>query len=355
MTESTNDHTITDPISGAKKFYAPDPDPSLPVAKIKPANDPFSQPSQAATQPQIKTFGNFGFIGSHNAPVAAALVQEAPRDYIELSKDLAQNQITNSYHFPLSIQPQQPFQQHFLPQQAYLQGMPLSVYNPTYLVTQSNQLYDQHNKQRLFKPETALLDSQTNLLGSESVLQPNYDVRNVASPGQIYTATQDTINDIQNELSFQSLASGIQQPRYQPVIGTNGQLISEQPNLTNDQISNILNFGSLDGGNQQNFIASTYYQTMPNQHGTVFDVDAHQKQNEAIINQAQQELEEQLLATTAQIHTNTDLESRHAIDGTEFDEPISTVPANFESSPFRILVADPDFSSEEVKLFPILY
>lgn len=369
VTEPTNDHTIRDPISGQKKLYAPDPDPSLPAHRIKPATDPFSQPSQIAPQQLQQTDVNIYTVHQQSPkPIASALVLnqhqqqqqqsqflEPQSSYIQLTNSIPQpqqQQLSNSYAIPLNNQPQ--LQQHFLQQPSLFQGMmPLSVYNPTYLVTKSNNLFNEHNKLRLFKPASDFFDTQTNLLGSSS------DINSIASPGQIYTATQDAIQDIQNEISLQSLrdSNNQQQPRYTPITALRqpSTAVNEQPLLTQQDLANLLNYGKLDNQvdqqSQQSFIASTYYQTKPTDNdNNVVDTNMyddiatiHQRNNDEIIAQANEELEKQLQTQNAAHFGNS-------IDMTNDERSIVTAYDDGPTvkSPFRIFVTDEEYDGDDV-------
>lgn len=364
VTEPTNDHTIRDPISGQKKLYAPDPDPSLPAHKIKPATDPFSQPSQTMqSHPHLNAYSSYTSYhhpsSTPSMPIASALVQqpEPQASYIHLANSVPQQQLPDSYALPLVNQPQ--LQQHFLQQQTLFQGMPLSVYNPTYLVTQSNQLFNEHNKQRLFKPAPNFYDTQNNLLESGS------EMRSVAISGQIYAATQDAIQGIQNELSLQSVGAGGNSemlPSYSPLIGARQPSANEQPLLTQQDLANLLNYGQLDGTNsidqqpQQSFVASTYYETQPPTalasvaqpeiEGNMFEdiATSHQRHNDAIIAQANEELEKQLQTQNA-AHFGNSVDVDENLDAA-FDNSFGQTV----KSPFRILVADEDYDVQNVSV-----
>ncbi|XP_030376366.1 bromodomain-containing protein DDB_G0280777 [Scaptodrosophila lebanonensis] len=165
--DETNDQTIRDPISGSQKFFAPDPDPSLPTSKIRPATESFNTPSNnkplpadvqsnhlpAPAQPLVQIVG------------AQAAAQTAPEIY------------------PIQFAQQA----HLQPFIAAVPAAPIPIYNPTYLVTQSNQLYTQH-KQHLFKPST------------EHIIETGYVnadlTQEVASNGQILQAAKDPHHNI---------------------------------------------------------------------------------------------------------------------------------------------------------------
>lgn len=123
MTEDiTNDVTLVDPVTGSQKLFAPDPDPSLPAKRLPIEINPLSKPSNG-----------------HQLPLDVVKY-----DLVENSELAAK------------------LQEHIKKQQGLLQENP-TQYNPTFLVTQSNNLLEQyhhHNNQQnipvvqLFKPET---------------------------------------------------------------------------------------------------------------------------------------------------------------------------------------------------------
>uniref|UniRef100_A0A1A9WC33 DUF4794 domain-containing protein n=1 Tax=Glossina brevipalpis TaxID=37001 RepID=A0A1A9WC33_9MUSC len=179
--DNTNDKTIVDSLTGSQKLYAPDPDPSLPVTHIEPATEPFNRPSISKPLPVD--------VQSNHLPVAQPLVQI-------LAIDSAKQFIPNVY--PLQYVQQHQQQQQ---QQNQLQGslqstvapvhaVPVPIYNPTYLVTQSNHLYNQH-RQQLFKPVSALnAPSDLGYVNADMTQE-------IASDGQILQAAKDNNNNLQ--------------------------------------------------------------------------------------------------------------------------------------------------------------
>lgn len=292
MTEQINDHTIrVDPFTGKQKFYAPDPDQSVPNYKIAQAFDSFNQPNAVASRPYPI---EISFVPQQNqgntGPVAAPLIQ--------LSNQVPQQQLPDTYALPIGNQPQ--LQQHLLQQQTMLQNMPVSVYNPTYLVTQSNNLLKQHREQ-LFKPAPAYLGSinQPTIDLSPRNSQPLQDVDSAASPGQLLTSAQsqqkqqaqqppsalqepsqpngvplrtdfqsslpqtDHSQTFQNENS-QTFQNG-NSPTFQRYIADRPPSIvfAQQPQLTESELNNLLNIGQQDPDDSTRFIASTYYHAHP--------------------------------------------------------------------------------------------
>lgn len=357
VTESSNDHTIRDPVSGKHTLYAPDPDPSLPSYQVQPASDPFSQPSHQNKLPYDVRF-TAAASQQHQqlqaAPSASALVAQP---FIQLANSVAQQQLPDHYGLPLSNQPQ--LQQHFLQQQyqpAAASQQSVSVYNPTYLVTQSNQLLHQH-KQHLFKPEPSFFEQQQ--LESDSEFLPSVNVQTVASAGQIQSARQNS-----NEIA--DFGQSFNSPQFARLVaprntqyGDNFLNLQEQqqPTLSEREVSNLLNFGRIEGQNaqqQQGFIASTYYQTQStDQHA--FDPLKHQQQNQDRINQANQALtaeqqhsfEKQSEATN---YVTKQPEDRKNNDANHAHQEHQQRLAEQLGSDLRIYVPDVEYATEQVSL-----
>ncbi|EDW39035.1 GL13619 [Drosophila persimilis] len=165
--DETNDQTIRDPISGSQKLFAPDPDPSLPTSKIRPATETFNTPSNNKPLPSDVQNNHLPAQPLVQIVGAQAAAQTAPEIY------------------PIQYAQQTQQLQPFLA--ASISAAHIPIYNPTYLVTQSNQLYSQH-KQQLFKPS------------AEHVLETgfvNADLtQEVASNGQILQAAKDPHHNI---------------------------------------------------------------------------------------------------------------------------------------------------------------
>ncbi|XP_053698740.1 uncharacterized protein LOC128745687 [Sabethes cyaneus] len=331
--EHNNDLTLKDPLSGKKTYFAPDPDPSLPNRTLKPTQDPLSEPSngkyppgdlliQAQNQAQyLSQFNTTPFKQKPFYGIATAAPQPG-------------------YGIPLASQPQ--LQQHILQQTSMLQGMPLSLYNPTYLVTQSNNLFNNHQQQlqtNLFKPET-------NFLGTVPAPQPapgnillnSYSYKHpepAASAGQILAATQDQLHELQSAVSQIQLNDLQQQqshdvPTYAQLVGheqlalhqqqipqqnqleqqLQQQLIQQQEKashnqLTESEIANLLNYGTINLHN--NLSPNDYYhyqvdqeqqnafhpQPQQKQQLSFYELSERQRENEQILAQAQQDLFQQ--------------------------------------------------------------
>ncbi|XP_058117693.1 GATA zinc finger domain-containing protein 10 [Anopheles ziemanni] len=343
--EHSNDVTIGDLYSGKKTYFAPDPDPSLPSKTLVPTSDPLSIPSN----------GKFG-------PAGVLLQAPVPPHYPGLQPQTSASAVIQyvnavpqaSYAIPLATQPQ--LQQHILQQTAMLQEMPVSLYNPTYLVTQSNNLFNTHQQQaavNLFKPDTNFLgtvqgqqqhhspvhaQAQTQTPAPATVLFNSYNAYNkhgetAASTGQILTATQDQLHELQsvvnqiqlNDMHNQHQSSDM--PTYAQLVGheqpavhqqqlpqlnqleqqLQQQLIQQhhsqqqqdpQRQMTDAEIANLLNYGMINLHN--NLPPSDYYHYQVDQPTAVqqpggaphsfYELSERQKENDRILAQAQQEL-----------------------------------------------------------------
>uniref|UniRef100_A0AAG5CSR9 Uncharacterized protein n=1 Tax=Anopheles atroparvus TaxID=41427 RepID=A0AAG5CSR9_ANOAO len=255
-----------------------------------------------------------------------------------------------SYAIPLATQPQ--LQQHILQQTAMLQEMPVSLYNPTYLVTQSNNLFNTHQQQaavNLFKPDTNFLgtvqqqqqhNQQTQTPAPTTVLFNSYNTYKhgepAASTGQILSATQDQLHELQsvvnqiqlNDMHNQHHQQSPDMPTYAQLVGheqpavhqqqlpqlnqleqqLQQQLIQQhqhqqhsqgpQRQMTDAEIANLLNYGMINLHN--NLSPSDYYHYQVDQptavqqpaaaHHSFYELSERQKENDRILAQAQQEL-----------------------------------------------------------------
>ncbi|KAH8383664.1 hypothetical protein KR009_009955, partial [Drosophila setifemur] len=221
--DETNDQTIRDPISGSQKLFAPDPDPSLPTTKIRPATESFNKPSNNKPLPSDVQSNHLPAQPLVQIVGAQAAAQTAPEIYpIQYAQQGAQLQ---------------PFLAAAIP------AAHIPIYNPTYLVTQSNQLYSQH-KQQLFKPST------------EHVVESGYVnadlTQEVASNGQILQAAKDPHHNIHPVLdSAPQYAALIAAPALgEPVESAYETASFHLPNVASGVASS-----SPEGG----FVVSNYY------------------------------------------------------------------------------------------------
>ncbi|XP_053669893.1 putative mediator of RNA polymerase II transcription subunit 12 [Anopheles nili] len=363
--EHSNDVTIGDLYSGKKTYFAPDPDPSLPSKTLVPTSDPLSIPSNGKFTPTSVLL---------QSPVAHYPLQPQTSASAVIQYVNAVPQA--SYAIPLATQPQ--LQQHILQQTAMLQEMPVSLYNPTYLVTQSNNLFNTHQQQaavNLFKPDTHFLGTmqqhqqqqqqhhqqqqqqhqqqqqqqqhqpqhqQTSQLVQTQTQAPPVPTtvlfntygtykhsEPAASTGQILSATQDQLHELQsvvNQIQLNDIHNQhtSDMPTYAQLVGHEQPAIHQQqlPQLnqleqqlqqqliqqhqqekSNSQrpmseaeISNLLNYGMINLHN--NLSPSDYYHYQvdqptavhPSQHQSFYELSERQKENDRILAQAQQEL-----------------------------------------------------------------
>lgn len=357
VTESINDHTIRDSPLAKTQLHATETVSDSSAYKINavaPTIDTLGQNTiNAKLQTQTPLDVNVVSASSNvqTVPATSALVQ--------LSNSIPQQQLPDTYSLALSNQPQ--LQQHFLQQHSAYGGVPLSVYNPTYLVTQSNQLLNQH-KQHLFKP------TSTNFLGSEPSA-PEAQPLTVASAGQIFSANQDRLNDVRTEYSFntfQGASSNGNAPAYERLVSPENIKtenvapgIQQQPILSEQEVVNLLNFGNLNGHSQnQNFIASTYYQTAPSesplpQLGQYDQFTNQQLLNDNTIRQANEDLSQKQAPrdttpppTSYQFITT---QTAMPIDGSALNEHQKKLSEHFgDKGPLRIYVPDDDSSFNNV-------
>uniref|UniRef100_A0A0A1XLK6 Uncharacterized protein n=1 Tax=Zeugodacus cucurbitae TaxID=28588 RepID=A0A0A1XLK6_ZEUCU len=255
--EHTNDQTIRDPLSGSQKLFAPDPDPSLPVAQLRPATEPFNQPSNGKPLP-VDVQSNF-------------LVPAQPLVQIIGAQEVATPEI-----YPIQYT-----------QQAQLQPLVSAnvaavhtAYDPTYLVTQSNQLYTQH-QQQLFQP---------------SVLHGAYVnadlTQEIASDGQILQAAKDPHHSIHPVLDsapqFAALIAA-------PVLGE--QHAAGHYNLQPQAAALTATSASPEGG----FVVSNYYdnvgpdnsqllQAYAEEEAQRLEIEAEQEKQQYVLQQQQQHL-----------------------------------------------------------------
>lgn len=331
--------------SADQTIYAQSANQAVPVYKLSPSYEVYNQQS------------------ANNKPIPIPLDSST---LIQLSNTIPQQQLPDTYALPISNQPQ--LQQHLLQQQSMMQSAPLSAYNPTYLVTQSNNLLSQH-RERLFKPAPAFLGTinQPSINLTPNEVQPFADVNSVASPGQI----QQSIEHKQAETTPAPVASNDflssvavspnNFPKFErftgqrPAAGASNDIIFgqsngvsqvQQPILTEQEIATYLNYDGTQNNNNNNqgFIASTYYQTQPDPQIEI-DNSRRQQLNDLTISQANAEIQERFRATlTSTVKPITQKASTNA-----HDEHQKKLALHFGSKEhLRIVVPDESSSSEKV-------
>lgn len=243
------------------------------------------QPQYTLTDPQFSSPGD--------QPSASALVQHQ-LSFPSSSSPADSAAASYATHLKYNQQMLQPFHQHPTAQQ--LSSAPMAAYNPTYLVQQSNQLFD-HHKQHLFKPDRQYLHqhqpqaTRTHLISDliESEFLPSFQL-----PSGEYAPVEQSAA-IHHVVHHQKNA--------------NPQLDDPAVNvLTVQEVSNLLNFGTMNheraaatgqtasaGQQQVGFVASNFFQqpntaalVHGNNGGGVYDdsIYRHQQQNEDRINEA---------------------------------------------------------------------
>lgn len=344
MTEQISDQTVrVDPLTGKPKVYSNDL--AQPSYKISQSFDSYNQINPANSRPlpiEISFLPQAPSPAQSNtAPIAAP--------YVQLANQVAQQQLPDTYALPIGNQPQ--LQQHLMQQQAMLQNVPVSVYNPTYLVTQSNNLLKQHREQ-LFKPAPAYLGTinQQTIDLSPGNSQPLQDVNSVASPGQLLTSSQSQQKQQQiqhpNAIPLRSdfgapLAQTDNSPTFQRYVadrpGGNGIIVS-QPVLSESELNNLLNIGKQEEDVHNQFIASTFYQAQPDPQ---VEIDNRQRQhiNDITISHANEEIIHGK-GNSAELPAN--LKGRKQTAHQHHQEKLAE-QFSAERQPLHIVVADEDY------------
>ncbi|XP_052836857.1 uncharacterized protein LOC128252807 isoform X2 [Drosophila gunungcola] len=207
------------------KLFAPDPDPSLPTTKIRPATESFNTPSNNKPLPADVQSNHLPAQPLVQIVGAQAAAQTAPEIY------------PIQYAQPAAAAVQS---------QSFLAAIPaahIPIYNPTYLVTQSNQLYSAH-QQQLFKPS------------SEPVVESGYVnadlTQEVASNGQILQAAKDPHHNIHPVLDAA--------PQYAaliaaPALGSHGESGYETASFHLPNVASAVTASIPEGG----FVVSNFY------------------------------------------------------------------------------------------------
>lgn len=345
-----------------------------------PAADALIQASNVKTIPLPIEFGfvtaNGQMQSISSLPVAANVPENtaisslpaAPAALVQLNHE-PQQQLPDTYALPMSNQPQ--LQQHFTQQQAMMQGIPMTSYNPTYLVTQSNNLLNQH-RERLFKPSPAFLGSmnQPTIDMTSSDMQSFADVNSVASQGQIHTSEQH-----QKQLQEQETKNQVTSySSYQPFPGSQyGNTIfhqhadpskPEQPYLSEQEVANLLNFQPAQYQNpviEKGFVASHFYQQKPDPQ-IELENSQRQKQNDIMISQANEELKktknfEDVITPTTTLTATSTTTTKSYVEPTSksaFEKHREKLAEQIGSTKLRIVVSENDAKVTKKRLCPWL-
>ena len=248
--DSTNDQTVLDPLSGSQKLIAPDPDPSLPAAPVRPATEPFNTPSNGKPLPVD--------IQSNHLTLAHPLVQIVGAQ--------AAQQIAPQIY---PVQYTQPIAAASVP-----------IYNPTYLVQQSNNLYTQH-KQQLFKPAIAALP----------IVEAGYVnadlTQEVASNGQILQAAKDPHNNIHPVLDIA--------PHFAPLIAAPS--LDEEQQTIETAPFHLQNIGgppsAISSTTEAGFVVSNYFGNAHQDSSQLLQAYVEEEQAESQRQQYEQQLQQQ--------------------------------------------------------------
>lgn len=356
MTEQISDNTVRiDPFTGKPKLYASDPIQSIsvnsqpiPSYKFSQAFDSFNQPSAVASRPLPI---EISFLSAQ--PQAQASTSPVASPFIQLSNQVPQQQLPDTYALPIGNQPQ--LQQHLLQQQTMLQNVPVSVYNPTYLVTQSNNLLKQHREQ-LFKPAPAYVGTINQATDLSPVnTQPLQDVNSVASAGQLLTSAQSQQKQAQHEPPqihpnsiplrndfVQSIAQNDNTPTFQRYVAErpSNSIVVQQPVLTESELNNLLNIGTQNHDDRSHFVASTFYQpqSQPQRPDPQIEIEnrERQKYNDIKIAKANEEIQDNFSPQEVTIGG-----SRKKTAHQEHQEKLTEQFSN--KTPLRIFVPDEDY------------
>lgn len=302
---SHNDATIKNTFTGQQTYFAPDHDPSIGSPHLRPIDDPLSIPSDNRQKPlDVLLYQQNLNFGSGPSP---PLVQ-VPHFSV------------NPYDFPVTSQPQlqqyQAFQQH--------QNSMIKHLDPTFLVSQSNNLYNQHQQMlgsRLFTPQTG-----SSYLSHPVTAQPSsVTINEVASIGQIYTAQKNGGDGIISTTFAPSTVSSAYQgasSHDDPIVLTSVNEVEPKPQHYLYSQNNFVDLPEehLSQNDIQNFLS--YDQAAYNHL-----LNYRQQENDLILREAQEKLNSKLHTQKQQQQTAYDL---HQLVQQE------------KFSPLRIVVPDVD-------------
>lgn len=226
----------------------------------------------------------------------------------------------------------------------------LHLYNPTYMVQQSNNLFGQHQQHLgdIYRPENGFVSSES-VPHSSQLVYNAYDfvkpTRPAASAGQIYSAAQDALTELQN---LQLASSQLQQlvPSTQPTyhehsvheapdeaLPTFAQLID--PKYSYNQIpENTVDYNGYQQQTYEDFQPQQLI-TQNNQFQELVDQDERQNENDKILQRAQEEL-----------FKKQQLAEQHSISAHDLHQ--QALVEQFKSTPLRIVVPDEE-SNETVQ------
>lgn len=287
--ENINDITFKNPQTGQQTYYAPDNDPSLKTAGIRPVDDPLSVPSDGKPKPSDVLYHQN--IEYHSSP----LTQH-------------QQYSVDPFGYSTSLQPQ--LQQYHLKQNTMLkQGLPLASLNPTYLVMQSNNLLGQHQQHltaNLFRPEHGYVDTSVTAQPSE-VSYTSYDdyssPQQVASLGQIYTAQRHELHQQQSSSTQAPTTAAVYSHEVAHVdnIPSYAQQLEPQPSHYQHSQQNFIDL-------PEEHLSQNDIQNLMSYNNMYQDFISHrQVENDLILREAQENLQQKLNHQHQQQQTAFDL------------------------------------------------
>lgn len=225
---TTKEKLLTHETHEKSKLYAPDPDPSVPSEKIPLATEYHNQPSNGKPLPID--------VQLHSLPVAQPLLQIVDVGAIK--------QVTPQI-YPVQTNLQPIIHNNLAP---LVPAATIPIYNPTYLVTQSNNLYN-HHQQQLFKPSVPI---------APPVIETGYVN---ADQTQSVTSTGEIVQD------GRQINSGISElPQFGPLIAA-PVLDQEQPlQAVTFQLENTANIAQTPNqiNPESDFVVSNYYSNSNN-------------------------------------------------------------------------------------------
>lgn len=269
-----------------------------------------------------------------------------PSESNSLSSDIQNNHLSQPSNIGLIQQPLLQFvnsgtvdqyqpqtQQFYSLQETDSNKIPLSVHNPTYLVTQSNNLYN-HHQQQLFKPN---LNYVSSLNSNIEIIEP---IHEVASAGQILEAARDPANQIHPQYpGIQENSSINNNPKFAALIAR-----QQQPYYNQATENSIINneFQNTQGG----FIVSNYFDNNGQ------NSQSYHRENDQALAQANLDLHNQLIVHNAQQYAYDDDQTlqpqTESTDTNAYKEHQKLVQQHFGSSPLRIFVPDDEYQDNSV-------
>jgi hypothetical protein len=282
---ASNDATIKNHYTGQKTYFAPDHDPSLRTPNLRPTSDPLSIPSDGKQKPlDVLLYQQNLNYGAGSAPLV-----HIPHFAVD------------SYTFPVTSQPQlqqyQALQQH--------QNSMVKHLDPTFLVSQSNNLYSQH--QQMLGSKLQYSPPSNGLIVPVTAQPSLVTINEVASIGQIYSAQNKANQDasiVSTTFAPTTIAAGYhaESSHEEPVVLPTINQVEPKPQNYLYSQNNFIDLPEehLSQNDIQNFL--NYEQQLYNDY-----MNHRQQENDIILREAQEKLQYKLLAQQQQKQTAYDL------------------------------------------------